>query len=82
MKNSKPQPSPSSPFVTTDARLDVSLLLTLDGTDTDIQTKAWRSLQSEGIQLQFPVLIHSGDASLHSAQRRGEPGRASIPQSS
>ena len=61
---------PSSPRVTTNAKLNVYLLLILDGPNTDIETKAWRSPQPEGIQLQLPVLIHSGDSSLHSAQRR------------
>ena len=75
MNNSDPQSSPSSPLVTPNARLGGSRLLTLDGPNTDINTKAWRSLQPEGVQLQFPALIHSGDSSLHLAQRQERPKR-------
>ena len=48
-------------------------MLILDGPDTDIETKARRILQLEGVQLQFPVRIRSGDSSRHSAQRQERP---------
>ena len=69
-KTSDPQPYPSSPRVTIDAKQNGSLLLIFNGPNTDTETNSWRSLQSKGVQLQLPVLIHSGDSSLHSAQRR------------
>ena len=69
-KNSDPQPHSSSPRVTTDAKLNMCLMLILDGHNTDIKTKAGRSHQPEGVRLQLLVLIHSGNYSRHSAQRR------------
>ena len=69
-KKSDPQPYPSSSHVTTNAKLNVYLLLTLKGTDAHIETKAGRRLQAKGVRLQLLVLIHSGNSSMHSAQRR------------
>ena len=46
-------------------------MLALNGPNTAIETKAWRRLQPEGVQLQSPVLVHRGDSSRHSAQGRG-----------
>ena len=70
-KNSDPQLYPYSPRVTTNAKLNGYLMLILDGSDTESETKAGRSRQPEGVQLQLLVLIHGGDSSWHSAQRRG-----------
>ena len=69
-KNSHPQPYSSSPRVTTEAKLDVYLLLISDVSDTDIETKAGRSHQPEEVRMQLLVLIRSGSSSLHSAKPR------------
>ena len=62
--------------VTTNAKLNGYLILILDGSDTERETKAGRSRQPEGVRLQLLVLIHTGDSSLHSAQRREGAGKS------
>ena len=67
----------STPHITTDTKLNGHLMLILNSSNTGRETKAGRSSQPEGVRLQILVLIHDGNSSLHSAQRREEPGRTS-----
>ena len=60
----------SNPCGTTNAKLNGYLMLILDCSDTDRETKAEKSRQPKGVRLQLLVLINGGNSSLHSAQRR------------